>query len=127
MNMWGIILVVVLVMSFTMIGFGLYFSVAGPKKINFVFGYRTPMSMKNLDTWKFGTAYAGKYMWRTGCVLLIGSLITLFSIMGSDVSVIRTAGAIIIIAHALMIFGTIILTEIALRKNFDHQGNFKRR
>jgi len=125
MGLWGIILLVVLVMSATMIGFGLYFYFAGPKKINYIFGYRTPMSMKNLDTWRFGNAYAGRCMWSTGGVMLIGSLATLFAVMNSSESVIRIAGLIIIIAHAVMIFGSVISTEIALRKNFDHQGNRK--
>ena len=125
MGIWGIILLVVLVMSATMIGFGLFFSVIGVKKINYVLGYRTPMSMKNLDTWKFGNIYAGKYMWRTGCVLLVGSLIALFIVMNSGDSVVRIVGIIIIIVHAVMIFGAIILTEVKLRKVFDHQGNRK--
>ena len=125
MGIWGIILLVVIVMSAVMIGFGLFFSVVGPKKINFVMGYRTPMSMKNLDTWKFGNIVAGKYMWRTGVVLLVGSLIALFAVMGSDTTTIRTVGIIIIIVHAVMIFGTIILTEIALHKHFDRVGNRK--
>jgi len=125
MGMWGIILLVVCVMSATMIGFGLYFHLAGPKKINFVFGYRSPMSMKNLSTWKFGNVYAGRCMWSTGAVLLVGSLVTLFAVMNSSETVIRNAGIVIIIAHAVMIFGSIISTEIALRKRFDHQGNPK--
>ena len=123
MNLWGIILVVVLVMSATMIGFGLYFYLAGPKKINFIFGYRTPMSMKNLDTWRFGNIFAGKYMWRTGLVMLIGSLAALFAVIGGSDSLVRSVGIIIIIVHAVLIIGTIILTEIALRRNFDRNGN----
>jgi len=125
MGLWGIIFVVVCVMSATMIGFGLYFYLAGPKRINFVFGYRSPMSMKNLDTWKFGNRYGGRCMWSTGAVLLIGSLAALFAVMNSDETVIRTVGIIIIIAHAVMIFGSVISTEIALRKRFDHNGNLK--
>jgi len=125
MGLWGIILLVVCVFSATMIGLGLYFYLAGPKKINLVLGYRTPMSMKNLDTWKFGNAYAGRCMWSTGVFLLIGSLIALFIIMNSDETVIRTVGIIIIIAHAVMIFGSVISTEIALRKRFDRNGNRK--
>jgi len=125
MGLWGIILVVVLVMSATMIGFGLYFALQGPKRINYIFGYRTPMSMKNIDTWRFGNSYAGRCMWCTGIVLLVGSLITLFAVMSSDETTIRTAGLIIIAAHAVMIFGSIISTEIALRKNFDRNGNRK--
>ena len=119
------ILIVVLVMSSTMIGFGLYFDKKGPSKINFVFGYRTPMSMKNLDTWKFGNVFAGRLMWRTGCVLLAGSLAALLFTMNSAASVVRIVGLVIIGVHALMIFGAIILTEIALRRTFDRHGNRK--
>ena len=120
--MWSIILVVVCVMSGVMIIFGLYFSIARPKKINYVMGYRTPMSMKNLDTWKFGNIYAGKYMWRTGVILLVGSLAALFAVMNGTETTIRMVGIIIIIVHAVMVIGTIVLTETALRRNFDHQG-----
>jgi len=123
MGTWGVILIVVLIMAATMIGFGLYFFLAGPNKINYIFGYRTPMSMKNLDTWRFGNIYAGRCMWITGAILLVGSLATLFAIMGSDETTVRTVGIIIIIAHAVMIFGSIISTEIALRRNFDRNGN----
>jgi len=125
MGLWGIILLVVCVMSATMIGFGLYFSIAGPKKINYVFGYRTPMSMKNIETWKFANTCSGRYMWRTGAVLLIGSLIALFAVMNASDTTIRTVGIIIIITHAVMIFCTILLTEIALRRYFDREGNQK--
>ena len=89
-------------------------------------GYRTPMSMKSLDAWKFGNIYAGRMMWRTGVMLLAGSLVALFVVMNSSTTVIRNVGIIIIIVHAIMIFGTVVFTEIALRKNFDHQGNPKK-
>ena len=125
MGIWNIILLVVCVMSAVMIIFGLSFNFAGPKRINFVMGYRTPMSMKNLETWKFGNVYAGRLMWISGIILLVGSLAALFAIMNSSTAVIRNVGIAIIIAHAVMIFGTIILSEIALRKNFDSEGNRK--
>jgi len=123
MGDWVVILLVVLVMAVTMIGFGLYFFIAGPKKINFIFGYRTPMSMTNLDTWRFGNIYAGRCMWITGAILLVGSLITLLAVFNRDDTTIRIAGLVIIIAHAVMIFGSVISTEIALRRNFDRNGN----
>jgi len=81
--------------------------------------------MKNHETWEYGNLVAGKLMWRTGCVLLVGSLIALFSLMSSSDTVIRTVGIIIIIVHAVMIFGTIIISEIKLHKRFDRQGNLK--
>ena len=37
-----------------------------PKKINGVVGYRTRMSMINMDTWEFAHEYAGKLWWKAG-------------------------------------------------------------
>jgi len=53
MTMWGIILLVVIVFGITMIGFGFLFERHSPKKINFVFGYRSFRSMKNQETWDY--------------------------------------------------------------------------
>ena len=41
-----------------------------PKKINGVVGYRTRMSMINMDTWEFAHEYAGKLWWKAGVGLL---------------------------------------------------------
>ena len=125
MGLWGIILIVVLVMSATMIVFGLLFTKHAPKRVNLVYGYRSVMSMKNADTWQFGNLYAGKLLFGSGCIFLVGSLIALFSVMNSSVSVIRTVGIVIIIAHTVFLFGSIILTQKALHKTFDHNGKRK--
>ena len=37
-----------------------------PKKINGVVGYRTKMSMINMDTWRFAHDHAGKLWWKVG-------------------------------------------------------------
>ena len=123
MGLWGIILIVALVMSATMIVFGLLFTKHAPKRVNLVYGYRSAMSMKNADTWKFGNLYAGKRLFGSGCIFLVGSLIALFLTMNSSPSVIRTAGIVIVIAHAVFLLGSIILTQKALHKTFDHNGN----
>ena len=126
MGLGGIILIVALVMSATMIGFGLLFTKHAPKRVNLVYGYRSVMSMKNADTWRFGNSYAGKLLFGSGCILLAGSLIALFSTMNSGPSAIRTVGVVIIITHAVFLFGSIILTQKALHKTFDHDGNRKK-
>ena len=41
-----------------------------PKKINGVVGYRTKMSMINMDTWRFAHDHAGKLWWKVGIGLL---------------------------------------------------------
>ncbi|WP_268051132.1 SdpI family protein [Clostridium ganghwense] len=50
---------ITIIISFTMIGFGLLFMKKPPKEINSTFGYRTTMSSKNKDTWNFAHRYAG--------------------------------------------------------------------
>ena len=51
MGFWIFMLIMDLLIPFTMIGFGKMFLKKAPDQINYVFGYRTSMSMKNQDTW----------------------------------------------------------------------------
>ena len=53
MGFWIFMLIMDLLIPFTMIGFGKMFLKKAPDQINYVFGYRTSMSMKNQDTWVF--------------------------------------------------------------------------
>ena len=60
---WVYMLFMCLLTPAMMIGFGKYFMKGGPKQINGVFGYRTPRSMKNQETWSGGLhiSIAAKY------------------------------------------------------------------
>ena len=60
MGFWIFMLIMDLLIPFTMIGFGKMFLKKAPDQINYVFGYRTSMSMKNQDTWVFAHYYCGK-------------------------------------------------------------------
>ena len=51
MGFWIFMLIMDLLIPFTMIGFGKMFLKKAPDQINYVFGYRTSMSMKIQDTW----------------------------------------------------------------------------
>ena len=93
MGFWIFMLIMDLLLPFTMIGFGRYFMKKAPKEINSVFGYRTSMSMKNKDTWEFT---------HKDCV---GSM-----------------GEIICGVQLIPLIGSILPTEIALKKNFDKNG-----
>ena len=55
MGFWIFMLVMNLLIPATMAGFGRAFLKKAPGKINYAFGYRTSMSMKNKDT-EFGAA-----------------------------------------------------------------------
>jgi uncharacterized membrane protein len=45
-----------------------------PKKINNFYGYRTPRTMRNIDTWREGNHFASKLMMRLGAYHLLGAL-----------------------------------------------------
>lgn len=112
-----------LVIPFTMIGFGKYFIKKSPKEINSVFGYRTTMSMKNRDTWEFAHKYCGKVWYRYGLVLLPISIITMMLVFGDTEDAIGTVGGILCGIQMIPLLGSIILTEKALNKTFDNNGN----
>ena len=60
MDLWIFMLIMVLLFPVIMILIGRYFMKTSSKEINYMFGYRTNMSMKNKDTWDFAHKYIGK-------------------------------------------------------------------
>ncbi len=57
---------------------GIVFLLAGiilyqfpPKKINYLYGYRTPSAMKNEAVWTFSQKYASIKMIQSGCFMII--------------------------------------------------------
>lgn len=61
---------------------GPIFSLAGfimlklpPKKVNWLYGYRTPLSMKNRQNWVFAQRYSARKMMLTGLVMFILSFV----------------------------------------------------
>ena len=122
MGFWIFMLIMDLLIPFTMIGFGKMFLKKAPDQINYVFGYRTSMSMKNQDTWVFAHHYCGKIWYICGLILLVVSLIVLLLVMGKSNDAIGNVGGILCVFQMIPLVGSIIPTEIALRKNFDKYG-----
>lgn len=125
MLFWIFMLIMELLIPFTMIGFGRYFSNQAPKEINSAFGYRTKMSMKNRETWKFAHKYWGKVWYIGGLVLLPISIIAMLFVIGQSQDVIGNIGAIICVVQLIPLLGSVFLTEKALKKNFDGNGKKK--
>ena len=90
-----------------------------PGKINYVYGYRTKRSMKNMDTWKFAHEHCGKIWWKTGWILLIVSMIVQIPFYNSSEDVIGNLGAILCGIQLAALIGSIFPTEIALKKKFS--------
>ena len=90
-----------------------------PEKPNFWIGYRTPWSKKSQATWDFAHEYSGRLMlW----ALLVIITVQIFTYVLTDPlnSILITAA--VLTASYLFV---IVMTEIRLRSNFNHDGNPK--
>lgn len=100
---------------------GVFFIILGyillkfpPKKINYIYGYRTSQSMKSKDRWDFAQSYSSKEMIKLGIALLIiGGLMLLFDLEEKNMVIIFTV--CIIILFAILFFRT----EKELKRNFN--------
>lgn len=84
-----------------------------PKKINSLYGYRTPSSMKSQERWSFAQEYSAKEMIKLGGLLLLTSILGLIYQPTQSIAM--------IIGLALMILMVIVLfvrVERAIKKRF---------
>lgn len=123
MGFWIFMLIMCLLFPAIMIVMGKIFLKTAPKEINYIFGYRTNMSMKNRDTWEFAHKFCGKIWYCVGLAMLPISVIPLLFVIGKGEDIIGTVGGIICMIGVAVIIASIFPTEIALRKNFDKDGN----
>ncbi len=122
MGFWIFMLLTDLLIPLTMIVFGKLFMTKAPKNINFVFGYRSTMSMKNKDTWEFAHKYCGNLWFKCGLAELPLSIVPLLFTFNRGTDLIGTVGGIICIVQLIPLIGSIFPTEAALKKTFDKNG-----
>lgn len=125
MGFWIFMLIMVLLIPVSMIALGLLFLKSAPHNINSTFGYRTKRSMMNEDTWKFAHSYIGKLWFICGMIILLPSVAVMLFVLGKEVNMVGTVGAILVFVQMIPMFGTIIPTEKALKKNFDEYGRHR--
>ncbi len=124
MGFWVFMLAIDALIPLSMIACGVWFlKSGGPENINRLVGYRTSMSMKNTDTWKFAHTYCGKLWRNAGLVLLLLSIGSLFFVMGREVDVVGLFGGALCGVQLVVMIVPIGLTERALKKRFDKDGN----
>ena len=120
MKFWIFMLVMNLLIPLTMIIFGYIYNKKPPQKPKSKFaysGYRTPMSMKNEETWEYANRFFGKLWFRLG--------IAVFFFIGKDKDTVGFVGMIIDYVQLVAMLIPVIPTEISLRKRFDKNGNRK--
>ena len=123
MGFWIFMLVMNLIIPVIMTGFGWYFLKGRPKEINHIVGYRTKLSMRNQDTWRFAHQYCGKLWFVLGLILLI--LTPLIMVLGLKLDNNIDYGGIICTVQVILLVGTIIPTERALHRTFNKDGSRK--
>lgn len=125
MGFWFFMLALGLLLPVVMILFGTMFMKSAPKKNNYIFGYRTELSMKNRDTWEFAHKYIGKLWFRLGLLLIPITVIPMLLVIGHSENVVAVAGLIIGFVNTVTLIVPIFFTEKALDKAFDKDGNRK--
>jgi uncharacterized membrane protein len=93
-----------------------------PKSINGIIGYRTPRSMKNMDTWNFAHDYCGRLWWKMGWIMLIPSIMVQLPFYNSADNTIGMVGGILCTVQCVILIVSIVPTETALRRNFTDEG-----
>ena len=113
--------------TFILLLVGIIFSIVGfifrifpPKKINWIYGYRTFSSMKNADTWNVANKYSAELMIAEGVTLTIFGVLMLFIPNPGATSAMLAIGVVLLSAIIL-----IVATERQLNKVFNNQGERK--
>ena len=125
MGFWIFMFVCNLLIPIIMIGFGGAMKKHAPKEINGIYGYRTSMSMKNVDTWNFAHQYCGKLWWMLGWIMVPITVFLMLLLLGSGIDMTGIWGGIICILQCVALVVSIYPVEKALRKNFDKNGKRK--
>ena len=125
MGFWVAMFIFNLLVPLLMVVFGRIMYKHAPKSINGVYGYRTSMSMKNEDTWKFAHDYCGKLWYKVGLIMLIPSVLVQLPFVKSSTDTIGIMTVVLETVQICVMIASIFPTERALRKTFDKYGNRK--
>ena len=93
-----------------------------PKEINGLVGYRTTMSKKNKNTWKFAHDYCGRLWIKLGFILLIPTILVQIPFVHSSENTIGIVALIVEAVQLAILIGSIVPVEKALKRTFDENG-----
>ena len=128
MGFWIAMLFANLFMPLMMLGIGVLFARNAPKEINYLFGYRTSMSMKNQETWTFAHLHCGR-VWRiAGAVMIPLSVIAMVVCLltaGTGEGAVGIYSSVIMGVQTAVLIGSIFPTTVALHKTFNKDGTRK--
>ena len=129
MEVWEVVTAnwVALLLPLIMLVSGLFTRFGLPKRVNWFAGYRTPLACKNQDTWGFAHRYWGRMMIVFGFILIALSIVGILLIARGTLTLEPARFTGVFAIGTLIIFlVSMIPTELALRKNFDKNGQRRR-
>ena len=113
---WFFTLLILVGSIFTVSGMITY--IFPPKRVNYIYGYRTSSSMKSYERWKFAQNYSRKLMIIYGISMLVISCLGLFVSISEKIDF--YIGLILPLLSTVFIF---VKTEKALKTKFpDNKG-----
>jgi uncharacterized membrane protein len=118
-------LVMTMIIPVTMIIIGIIFTKHYPAEINHICGYRTRMSMKNMDTWKYAHQISARLWLRCGIILLPISALCMLLFLGRDQDTTGYGGMMITMIQLVVMILTIPVTEHALHQRFHEDGTLR--
>jgi uncharacterized membrane protein len=89
-----------------------------PKKINYLYGYRTPASMKSEERWHFAQKFSTMAFLKTGLFLVLFSPLGLLIKTNEETRFFLEIGVLI-----SSVLNVILMTELKLKKNFPNPKN----
>lgn len=123
MGFWIFMFIMNMLIPAMLLGVGWVFIHKAPKTINWGYGYRTTMSMKNQDTWDFAHKYAGGLWFKWGKWLLAFSVVVMLCVIGQNEDTVGTVGGVLCLVQCIPLIYVIVPTERALKNHFDAKGN----
>ena len=125
MQTWYIMSIVSLFVPLIMLLVGIIFLKKSPNKINPIYGYRSRRSMKSLEAWKFAHYLCAKIWLYTGIILLLLTILAMLLVISKSEDTMGVVAQMVIYVQLAVMIISIIPVEIALKKNFDENGNKK--
>ncbi len=121
---WLFLLIILSSLPTTMIIFGSTYMKFAPG-YGYMFGYKTKRSLKNRYCWEFAHLFFGRVWFITGIILLVINLVVMLFAMPKDHELIGMLALAVAGAELIGFVISILITESALKKNFDDDGNMR--
>ena len=123
LGFWIFSLVCALAIPAVMLIAGALFWQGGPQRINGWCGYRTRLSMRTKETWRFAHRYLARWWVPLGVLALAATvLVCVLTLHMENEEEAGTINLLLVIAQTALVILPIWPSERALRQNFDVYG-----